>query len=77
MDSSIILLFVIFILLGSFSIIAALFDLKWFFSTQGATTFVHHLGHKGARVFYFFLGALLITCGCIGVFMHTPFNLYV
>ena len=73
MDTSVILMFVIFILLGGFSIIAALFDLKWFFSTQGTATFVHHLGYKGARIFYFFLGALLITCGCIGFIMYIPF----
>jgi hypothetical protein len=75
MDTSVILMFVIFILLGGFSIIAAIFDLKWFFSTQGAATFIHYFGYKGARIFYFFLGALLIASGCIGFVVYNPFNL--
>ena len=73
MDTSIILVFIIFFFLGGFSIVAAAIDLKWFFSTQGAATFVHYLGHKGARIFYCCLGTLLITCGVVGFVMYTPF----
>ena len=34
----------VFIALGLFSLIAALFNLDWYFNTSGASTFVHKLG---------------------------------
>ncbi|CAK7038543.1 MAG: hypothetical protein PARBA_04161 [Parabacteroides sp.] len=58
---------ILFIALGAFSIVAALFDFDWYFETSGATTFVKWLGRKGARVFYALLGAGLIACGMAGL----------
>ena len=46
----------VFIALGLFSLIAALFNLDWYFNTSGASTFVHKLGRGGARIFYALLG---------------------
>lgn len=58
---------ILFIALGGFSIVAALFDFDWYFETSGATTFVRWLGRKGARVFYALLGVGLIACGTAGL----------
>ena len=57
---------VLFIVLGGFSIIAALLNMEWFFQTTGALTFVHQLGRTGARWFYALLGFALIACGIAG-----------
>lgn len=58
---------ILFIALGAFSIVAALFDFDWYFETSGATTFVRWLGRRGARIFYALLGAGLIACGTAGL----------
>lgn len=58
---------ILFIALGAFSIVAALFNFDWYFETSGATTFVRWLGRKGARIFYALLGAGLIACGTAGL----------
>ncbi len=42
----------IFITLGAFSLVAAIFNFDWYFETSGATTFVNKFGRKGARIFY-------------------------
>lgn len=57
----------VFIALGLFSLIAALFNLDWYFKTAGAAMFVHKLGRGGARVFYALLGLALIACGVLGI----------
>ena len=57
---------VLFIVLGGFSIIAALLNMEWFFQTTGALTFVRQLGRTGARWFYALLGFALIACGIAG-----------
>lgn len=57
----------LFIALGIFSIVAALFNFDWYFKTGGAMTFVNWLGRTGARWFYVFLGLGLIACGTIGL----------
>ena len=58
---------VLFIALGSFSIVAAIFNLDWYFKTSGAMTFVNWFGRGGARVFYALLGVGLIACGVLGL----------
>ena len=58
---------VVFIALGLFSLIAALFNLDWYFNTSGASTFVHKFGRGGARIFYALLGLALIACGLLGI----------
>ncbi len=57
----------VFIALGIFSLIAAIFNLDWYFQTNGAATFVNRLGRNGARIFYALLGAALIACGTLGL----------
>ena len=60
-------LLAIFIALGIFSLIAAIFNFDWYFETSGAATFVNKLGRKGARIFYALLGLALIGCGVLGL----------
>ena len=57
----------IFIALGAFSLVAAIFNFDWYFETSGATTFVNKFGRKGARIFYALLGLALIGCGTPGL----------
>ena len=58
---------VIFMALGAFSLIAAIFNCDWYFETNGAATFVKKFGRKGARIFYALLGLALISCGTLGL----------
>lgn len=58
----------LFIALGLFSLLAAIFNFDWYFKTSGAMTFVKWLGHGGARIFYAVLGLGLIACGLAGLF---------
>ena len=58
---------VIFMALGAFSLIAAIFNFDWYFETNGAATFVNKFGRKGARIFYALLGLALISCGTLGL----------
>ena len=58
---------VIFMALGAFSLIAAIFNFDWYFETSGATTFVNKLVRTGARLFYALLGLALIGCGTLGL----------
>ncbi len=67
MEPSDYLLLFIFIALGAFSLVAAVFNFDWYFETGGASTFVRRLGRRGARVFYALLGAALICCGVLGL----------
>ena len=62
----------VFIALGLFSLIAALFNLDWYFNTSGASTFVHKLGRGGARIFYALLGLALIACGVRAYHKKSP-----
>lgn len=57
----------IFIALGIFSIVAAVFNIDWYFQTSGAATFVNKLGRTGARIFYILLGVALVGCGIAGL----------
>ena len=67
MDPSEYLILVLFIALGLFSIVAAIFTFDWYFKTSGAMTFVHWFGRGGARIFYASLGIGLIVCGALGL----------
>ncbi|RHJ92142.1 immunity 17 family protein [Parabacteroides bouchesdurhonensis] len=66
MEPSEYFILILFIVLGAFSIIAAVFNLDWYFQTSGAATFVKRFGRGGARVFYVLLGLALIACGVAG-----------
>ena len=67
MEPSEYFILILFIALGLFSVVAAIFDLEWYFQTSGAMTFVKWLGRTGARVFYALLGLGLIACGIMGL----------
>jgi len=67
MDPTIYFLFVIFILMGAFSLVAAVFNFNWYFESEGVMMFVRRFGRKGARIFYAVLGVVLIAGGIIGV----------
>jgi len=67
MDPTIYFLFVIFILMGAFSLVAAVFNFNWYFESEGVMMFVRRFGRKGARIFYAVLGLVLIAGGIIGV----------
>lgn len=71
MDPSEYFILFLFIALGLFSVIAALFNFDWYFKTSGAMTFVSLLGRPGARIFYALLGLGLIACGALGLFYWT------
>ena len=58
---------VLFIALGLFSVVSAIFNFDWYFQTSGAMTFVRWFGRRGARVFYALLGLGLIACGTLGL----------
>lgn len=51
---------VLFIVLGSFALIASLFNLKWFFTSENGRLFIKLFGYKGARIFYGIVGALIL-----------------
>ncbi len=57
---------ILFIALGLFSLVAAIWNIDWYFQTDGARMFVQRLGRNGARVFYILLGLALIACGVAG-----------
>jgi hypothetical protein len=67
MDPTIYLLFVIFILMGGFSLVAAAFNFDWYFESEGVMMITRRFGRKGARIFYAVLGIALILGGIIGV----------
>lgn len=57
---------VLFIALGCFSVVAAAWNIDWYFQTDGARPFVRQFGRNGARIFYVLLGLALIACGVAG-----------
>ena len=57
---------ILFIALGLFSLVAALWNIDWYFQTDGARMFVRRMGRNGARVFYALLGLALVACGVAG-----------
>ena len=67
MDPSEYFMMGIFIALGTFSLVAAIFNFDWYFQTSAALTFVKKLGRNGARIFYALLGLALIACGVAGI----------
>jgi hypothetical protein len=51
------------ILVGLFSLTAAMLDAEWFMTNYKAAVMVRVLGRTGARVFYALLGLFLIALG--------------
>ena len=57
---------ILFIALGLFSLVAAIWNIDWYFQTDGARMFVRRMGRNGARMFYALLGLALVACGVAG-----------
>lgn len=57
----------IFVALGLFSVAASIFNIEWYFRTEGAAFFVRRWGRRGARIFYACLGVALVACGLLGM----------
>ena len=51
----------IFVLVGLLVVLASLFNWDWFFKAQNTQLLVNNVGRKQARLFYAFLGVLMIT----------------
>ena len=50
----------IFVILGILSISAAIFNFKWFFTSENGRMFVKLFGYTGARIFYGISGVLIL-----------------
>lgn len=50
----------IFVVVGLLAILASLFNWDWFFKAQNTQAIVRNVGRKRARLFYAFLGLLMI-----------------
>lgn len=61
---------IILFLLGGVAIFAACTGARWFFSSKNAAFFVRTFGLKGARLFYFVLGAALCLMAYTVAFSH-------
>ena len=51
----------IFVLVGLLAILASLFNWDWFFKAQNTQSLVKNVGRNRARLFYAFLGMLMIA----------------
>ena len=51
----------IFVLVGLLVVLASFFNWDWFFKAQNTQLLVKNVGRKQARLFYAFLGVLMIT----------------
>lgn len=69
-DISIIITLILFILLGTVSLIAAITNAEWYFGTDGVQFFIRWLGRKKTRIFYAVLGSLLIATGICGIIYY-------
>ncbi len=58
----------LFLFTGLFSLIASVLNLNWFFQTRQTQTFVGWFGRTGARFFYGILGIALTLCGVFILF---------
>lgn len=60
----------IFVLAGITSLLAALLNWNWFFTTRNAQTIIRNVGRTRARLFYGVLGVIII-CMAIFFFIET------
>lgn len=51
----------IFALAGITSLLAAIFNWDWFFTTRNAKSIIRNTGRKRARIFYGILGVIIIA----------------
>lgn len=54
----------IFVIIGSLSVLASIFNWDWFFTAQNTQFIVNNVGRKRARLFYLVLGILMIATAC-------------
>lgn len=54
----------IFVLIGSLSILASIFNWDWFYTAQNTRFIVGNVGRNRARLFYAVLGVLMIATAC-------------
>lgn len=66
-NSENIVLFIICVAGGLFSIAGSFFNWDFFFNSRKARTFVQLIGRNGARIFYAILGIFIIFCGIMGL----------
>ncbi len=60
-------MYVIFIVVGLFSLAGAAFDWEWFMGSRKAAIFVRLFSRIGARIFYALLGLFLLGLGAAGL----------
>jgi hypothetical protein len=53
----------IFVIVGTFSLLAAIFNWNWFFNSHNSQFIVKSAGRKRARLFYALFGILMIATG--------------
>lgn len=53
----------VFVLVGILSILASVFNWKWFFTAHNSQFIVRNLGRNKARIFYALLGIGMIAAG--------------
>lgn len=53
----------LFVLVGLLSVLAALFNWNWFFTAHNSQFVVANVGRARARIFYAFIGVLMIATG--------------
>lgn len=56
-------LLTLFTLTGTLALSAAVLDMDWFLNSENVRPIVKYMGRKGARIFYGFIGLLLIAAG--------------
>ena len=54
----------IFVIIGSLSVLASIFNCDWFFTAHNTQFIVNNVGRKRARLFYAALGILMIATAC-------------
>ena len=52
-----------FVIVGTFSLLAAIFNWNWFFNSHNTEFIVKNVGRKKARWFYAAFGVLMIATG--------------
>ncbi len=62
----------VFVITGSISVMAAIFNWNWFFNAQNSQFVVSYLGRNYSRLFYALVGLLMIGTG---IYFYTETSL--
>lgn len=57
--------FILFILAGTFSVLASVKNWDWYFNNRKAQPFVRIFGRTGARIFYTLIGVMIMGIGIV------------